>query len=196
MSEVKPRLRTFVVHIPTLDGEGVQEVVNIQVPVAIDPDTGEELITKEGCELIDDTKARYMGLLSPTEIRNLRKRLALTQRQISDLLEAGEKSWTRWETGKGRPSRMVNLLLRLLNSGKITPTDVIEEKSVPSAGQSFQYKKSSACSVAWALGSDWMAQSLKVTESNEASLAGKFSASTKHRMQYLGTVDESVSHPA
>ena len=39
---------------------------------------------------------------------------------MSRLLQAGEKSYTRWESGSARPSRMVNVLLRLLDDGDIT----------------------------------------------------------------------------
>ena len=49
----------------------------------------------------------------------LRKRLGLTQPQISELLQIGEKTWTRWETGRERPSRSINVLLFALNDGKL-----------------------------------------------------------------------------
>jgi len=108
------------VRIPNLDGDGIAETHIIQVPVEIDPVTGEELLTQQAVELIETTKARYMGLLLPEEIKALRKDLNLTQKQMSELLQAGEKSYTRWENGKARPSRIVNLLLRLLYEGKVS----------------------------------------------------------------------------
>ena len=114
------RLVDFEVYIPNLEGDAVQETVTIRVPVTIDPDTGEELITREGLELIEETKARYMGLLLPSEIKAMRQTLNLTQKQMSEYLQAGEKSYTRWETGKARPSRMVNVLLRLIYSRKVS----------------------------------------------------------------------------
>jgi transcriptional regulator with XRE-family HTH domain len=60
-----------------------------------------------------------MGLLTPEQIKGLRKRLGLTQPQISELLQIGEKTWTRWETGRERPSRVINVLLFALNDGKL-----------------------------------------------------------------------------
>jgi DNA-binding transcriptional regulator YiaG len=90
----------------------------IEVPAWKAPD-GEIYLDDEAHDKIDQTKARLMGILSPAEIKNLRKRLGLTQKRISELLQIGEKSWTRWETGRERPSRAINLLLCALNDGKI-----------------------------------------------------------------------------
>jgi DNA-binding transcriptional regulator YiaG len=117
-----------LVRIPNLDGDGIAETLTIQVPVAIDPHTGEELLTERAIEIIDNTKARYMGLLLASEIKRMRERLGLTQKVISELVQSGEKSWTRWETGKARPSRMVNVLLRLIYEGKVFVSDLIVQR--------------------------------------------------------------------
>lgn len=127
------RIVGFKVHVPNLEGDGVQEVVTIQIPVRVDPQTGEELITAEGLEKIEDTKARHMGLLSPAQIRELRSRIGLTQKQMSELLQAGEKSYTRWESGRARPSRMVNVILKLLYEGRVSVQDL---RAVARAGGS------------------------------------------------------------
>jgi putative zinc finger/helix-turn-helix YgiT family protein len=124
------RYTEFNVHIPNLEGDAVGEVVPIQIPVTTDPTTGEELLTPEAIELIETTKARYMGLLLPNDIREMRERLGLTQKEMSELLQAGEKSYTRWESGRARPSRMVNVLLRLLFEGKIS-LDTLAELDRP-----------------------------------------------------------------
>lgn len=116
------------VRIPNLEGDEVAEIHTVKVPVTLDPHTGEELLTPEAIELIETTKARYMGLLLPGEIREMRERLGLTQKQISTLLQAGEKSYTRWESGRSRPSRMVNVLLRLLYEGKLFVCDLISQQ--------------------------------------------------------------------
>lgn len=114
----------FDVHIPNLEGDGAAEIVPVLIPVTIDPHTGEELLTPEAMELIENTKARHMGLLLPGEIRKMREELGLTQKEMSTLLQAGEKSYTRWESGRARPSRMVNVLLRLVYEGKVFVSDL------------------------------------------------------------------------
>jgi len=110
----------FEVLIPTIDAEGISERITIQVPITRDPVTGEELLTPEANEKIEQTQARHMGLLSPEELKALRNRLGITQRELGDLLQVGEKSYTRWETGRARPSRSINVLLRALRDGKLS----------------------------------------------------------------------------
>src|SRR5438132_4311287 len=61
-----------------------------------------------------------MGLISPTELKEMRTRLRLTQRQIGELIQVGEKSYTRWETGRARPSRSLNVLLCALRDGRLS----------------------------------------------------------------------------
>lgn len=110
----------FEVLIPTIDGTGIADRITIEVPITRDPETGEELLTPEAHEKIEQTQARYMGLLSPDELRTLRDRLGLTQNELGELLQVGEKSYSRWETGRSRPSRSINVLLRALRDGKLT----------------------------------------------------------------------------
>jgi len=99
------KMRPFDVHIPNLDGDGIAETIRIEVPVCVDAESGEEILTPDAHELIEKTKARRMGVMLPDEIRELRQRLNLTQEQISALLQVGAKTYTRWESGRARPSR-------------------------------------------------------------------------------------------
>jgi transcriptional regulator with XRE-family HTH domain len=61
-----------------------------------------------------------MGLMLPDEIRELRERLDLTQDEICELLQIGAKTYSRWESGRARPSRSMNVLLCGLRDGVIT----------------------------------------------------------------------------
>ena len=107
------------VHIPNLDGTAIAETVTVKVTALRDPKDGEIYLDTEATALLDKVKARHMGLLLPEQIRALRAKLGLTQQQISELLQIGEKTWTRWETGRERPSRVINVLLCALNDGKL-----------------------------------------------------------------------------
>lgn len=107
------------VHIPTLDGSGIANTIQVKVPALRDPKDGEIYFDSEATALLDKVKARHMGLLAPEQIRCLRDRLGLTQREISELLQIGEKTWTRWETGRERPSRVINVMLCALSEGKM-----------------------------------------------------------------------------
>jgi putative zinc finger/helix-turn-helix YgiT family protein len=125
-------LTDFDVAIPNADRSQIVETIRIQVPVERDPVTGEEILTTEALDLIETTQARYMGLLLPQEIRDLRKRFRLTQREFGELLQVGEKTATRWETGRGRPSRSLNVLLCALRDGKL-PVDYLERLQISGA---------------------------------------------------------------
>jgi putative zinc finger/helix-turn-helix YgiT family protein len=116
-TEPEIEITNFEVEIPNAERTEIVETVTIQVPIQRDSVTGEEILTADALDLIENTQARYMGLLLPDEIRKLRKALGLTQRQFGELLQVGEKTSTRWETGRGRPSRSLNVLLCALRDG-------------------------------------------------------------------------------
>ncbi len=107
------------INIPTLDGKEIADTITITVPCHISEKSGEIFLGGKALRMIDKTKARHMGLMLPKEIKNLRIRLGLNQNEISELLQIGAKSYSRWENGRERPSRSINILLRALDDGKI-----------------------------------------------------------------------------
>lgn len=109
----------FDVHIPSLDEEGISEIITIDVQVWTDPGTGEQVLTPESLDLIEKTQARHMGLMTAEEMKALRARLGLSQHEISDLLQIGAKTYTRWESGRDRPSRSMNVMLCALRDGQL-----------------------------------------------------------------------------
>ena len=113
------------ISIPTPDGSEVAEIIKIKVPALRDPKSGEIFLTGDALKTIDKTKARYMGILLPTEIRELRGRFDMTQQGMSRLLRIGDKTYTRWENGRERPSQSMNLLLTALWDGKLDVNDLI-----------------------------------------------------------------------
>jgi len=123
MNSLKHRLERIEVEervaIPTLDGSAVAETVTVKVPAWRDPKDGEVYLDGEATAILDRVKARHMGLLTPEELKQLRLRLRLTQKEVSELLQIGEKTWTRWESGRERPSRSINILLSGLNDGRL-----------------------------------------------------------------------------
>ena len=59
---MKTKLDDFEVLVPSLDNTGVVEKVKVQIPLCWDEDLQEWLLTPEAHEIIEDTKARRMGL--------------------------------------------------------------------------------------------------------------------------------------
>ncbi len=117
---MKTKFKDYEVLVSNLDGTEVAERVNVQIPLEWDEEMEQWLLTPEAHRIIEDTKARHMGLLLPEEFKELRERFKLSQKEMGELVQAGEKSWTRWETGKQRPSRMDSLLVRALYEGALT----------------------------------------------------------------------------
>ena len=107
------------VAIPTLDGKGVAETVQVKVLAWRNPKDGEIYLDGEALAELDRVKARHMGIMLPTEIKELREQLGVTQEKMANLLQIGAKSYCRWETGRERPSRSLNLLLVSLDDGRI-----------------------------------------------------------------------------
>lgn len=100
----------------------VREVVKVEVSALRAPD-GEIYLDGEALAKLDHVKARLEGIMLPEDIKKLRERFGLSQTEISNALGLGGKTWTRWETGRERPSRSMNNMLVFLHNGKLTLED-------------------------------------------------------------------------
>jgi DNA-binding transcriptional regulator YiaG len=132
----------FDIYLPATAAAPAKLVETIEVEVY--ENFGEEFLTTESSELIERTRARHMGFLHGKDIRDLRKRLNLTQDQLSDLLDCGKKSLSRWESGRGLPSGIVNKFLRLLDEGYLAPASLAAvngPRPTWTAAEQFQAKR-------------------------------------------------------
>lgn len=107
------------VYIPTLTGDGIAETIEVELDAWKDPTSGEVFLDGHATAKLDAAKARYLGLLTPDQLHELRRSMGVTQKGMAELLQLGEKTWTRWESGNERPSRSMNVLLRALHDGKL-----------------------------------------------------------------------------
>lgn len=119
------------VFIPTADGEGIAETIYVEVDAYVNPRDGETYLDGNALKHLDDVKARYLGIMLPLEIKNLRHQLSITQKRLGELLQIGEKSYCRWETGKERPSRSMNILLSALYDGRIDVAYLVAKSQPP-----------------------------------------------------------------
>jgi len=82
------------------------------------PTCGEEIEVGSDNLDLDDEITLFMrqvdNLLTPKEIRNIRQSYGLTQKEFARRLGVGEKTFTRYETGKVTQSRTTDHLLKLL----------------------------------------------------------------------------------
>src|SRR5713101_7042377 len=79
------------VPIPSPDGRQFAETVHVTLPAFRDPD-GEIYWDADAVRIIERTKARHIGLLTKGQIKALRQRLGLTQKQLCNLLQIGLKT--------------------------------------------------------------------------------------------------------
>jgi HTH-type transcriptional regulator/antitoxin MqsA len=64
---------------------------------------------------IRDFQAQIDGLLTSSDIRKIRKKLKLTQKQAAEIFGGGTNAFSRYERGEATPLRSTIHLLRLLN---------------------------------------------------------------------------------
>ncbi len=119
-----PTKTNVPVCIPTADGKGVAETIMVEVDALKDPKDGEIYLNGTVLEELDRIKARHMGILLPAEIRALRERLGMTQKEMGDLLGVAEKSYSRWENGRERLSHSLNKMIAALWEGRLTVADL------------------------------------------------------------------------
>ena len=74
----------------------------------------EELLDDVATRRVSDAQRSAMGLLSASEIKQIRTDLRQTQHQMSELLGIGEKTYCRWESGSHFQSEAFDRYLRLL----------------------------------------------------------------------------------
>ena len=73
-----------------------------------------------------DFKRKVDNLLTCKEIRRIRKKLGLTQKDASLLFGGGIRAFYKYESGEINQTKPVDLLLRLLDRGKIKIEDLLE----------------------------------------------------------------------
>lgn len=84
---------------------------------------------KESGRILKDFQRKVDGLLLAEEIKNIRKRLNLSQEEMAEILGGGLKSFARYETGRVCQSRGMDNLLRILDAYPFT-MNVIQKNQV------------------------------------------------------------------
>ena len=64
------------------------------------------------------------NLLTPEKIKKFRKKFKLTQEKASIIFGGGKRAFSKYERGEINQTKSTDLLMRLLNAGKITIEDI------------------------------------------------------------------------
>ena len=73
---------------------------------------------------IADFRRKVDHLLSTDEVRAIRKKLKLTQEKASSLFGGGIRAFYKYETGENAQSKPLDILLKLVDSGKLSMDDI------------------------------------------------------------------------
>ncbi len=73
---------------------------------------------------IADFKREVDHLLTTDEVRAIRKKLKLTQEKASSLFGGGVRAFHKYETGENSQSKPLDILLKLIDSGKLSMEDI------------------------------------------------------------------------
>jgi transcriptional regulator with XRE-family HTH domain len=123
---------SYPIQIANAAGDGLIHVADAEIDAWKNEDD-EVFIPGDISVQLEDLQARLMGLLLPEQMKELRESLGFSQNQMSALLQLGGKTWHRWETGKERPSRSLNILLHALYDGRIDVAYLQQLQSPPVA---------------------------------------------------------------
>lgn len=75
----------------------------------------EDILPPELDRALDRERYRRLGLLTPAEIRRVRRKTGLSAVELSRTLGVGEKTYTRWENGRSLQTRAMDTLIRLID---------------------------------------------------------------------------------
>ena len=73
---------------------------------------------------IADFKREVDHLLTTDEVRAIRKKLKLTQEKASSFFGGGIRAFHKYETGENAQSKPLDILLKLMDSGKLSMDDI------------------------------------------------------------------------
>lgn len=77
-------------------------------------DCHETFFDDSATRIIETAQFQEMSLLKPSELKEIRESVGLSQTSMARLLGVGEKSYLRWETGLSIQSKAIDNLIRLM----------------------------------------------------------------------------------
>lgn len=76
---------------------------------------GEQMIPAVLSDRLADLAMLRQGLLLPAQIKAIREKLGLTQTHMAERLGVGEKTYTRWESGRSIQNKSSDNLIRAMD---------------------------------------------------------------------------------
>ena len=79
---------------------------------------------------LQEFKARIDGILGPIEIKRIRKRIGLNQKEAGNIFGGGKNAFSRYEQGEIAPPKSISLLFRLFNKNPSLMDDIREVETI------------------------------------------------------------------
>ena len=128
--------RTWLDHAFTY-GIGADAVeLTVRLPVHVCPSCGLEFLDHEGQTLRHEAVCAHLGVLSPNEVRGIRKQYGMSRAAFSKVTGLGEATLNRWENGiliqNAANDRYLRLLAESENLRRLRHLDAERADSAPS----------------------------------------------------------------
>lgn len=76
---------------------------------------GQQMLPAALDKKLEELSMLRQGLLLPAQIKAIREKLGLTQTTMAERLGVGEKTYTRWESGRSMQNKSSDNLIRLMD---------------------------------------------------------------------------------
>lgn len=76
---------------------------------------GQQMLPAALDQKLEELSLLRQGLLLPAQIKAIREKLGLTQTAMAERLGVGEKTYTRWESGRSMQNKSSDNLIRLMD---------------------------------------------------------------------------------
>lgn len=87
-------------------------LLTADIPVEFCSSCGETLVGEEGEIARHEAVCRYLGRLTPLEVKSIRRSLSMTQKEFASRLDIGVASLKRWEIGSNIQSKTHDMKIR------------------------------------------------------------------------------------
>jgi putative zinc finger/helix-turn-helix YgiT family protein len=81
---------------------------------------GEKIFDDNAMKQISDARYEAVGLLTPSELKEIRRKLGYTQEQMATFLGIGNKTYCRWENGTSIQTKSMDTLIRCATRDKLS----------------------------------------------------------------------------